>query len=94
MLKYFEGEDKVFRGAETNKMEVKQTKNLGYEREKTHQIKTTIPLYRGRGFTEEVAEANCYSKEDKVYHKEQSLPSREGMDKNHLKENLPPLRVL
>lgn len=31
MLKYFEGEDKVFREAETNKMEVKQMKNLGYE---------------------------------------------------------------
>ena len=40
-----------------------------------------------KSFTEEVAEANCYSKQDKVYHKEQSLPSREGMDKNHLQEN-------
>lgn len=52
------------------------------------------PIVSRKSFTEEVAEANCYSKEDKVYHKEQSLPSREEPDKNHLKENLPPLRVL
>lgn len=62
--------------------------------EKKGTKKTNYPIVSRKSFTEEVAEANCYSKEDKVYHKEQSLPSREGMDKNHLKENLPPLRVL
>ena len=29
MLKYSEGEDKIFRQAETKEMEVKQMKNLG-----------------------------------------------------------------
>lgn len=55
MLKYFEGEDKVFREAETNKMEVKQMKNLGYEggkkgtkKKNLLKKKTTIPLCRGR----------------------------------------------
>lgn len=55
MLKYFEGEDKVFREAETNKMEVKQTKNLGYEGEKRHQKPPQLShcveeeLHRGSG---------------------------------------------
>lgn len=35
MLKYFEGEDKAFREAETNEMEVKQMKNLGYQKKKS-----------------------------------------------------------
>lgn len=34
--------------AETNKMEVKQVKNLGYEGEKKAPKKPTIPLCRGR----------------------------------------------
>lgn len=45
MLKYFEGEDKAFREAETNEMEVKQMKNLGYQKKPNT---PTIPLYQGR----------------------------------------------
>lgn len=55
MLKYFEGEDKVFREAETNEMEVKQTKNLGYEGKKKRHHKKQLShcveeeLHRGSG---------------------------------------------
>lgn len=55
VLKSFEGEDKVFRKAETNKMEVKQTKNLGYEGEKKAPKKPQLShcveeeLHRGSG---------------------------------------------
>lgn len=92
MLKYFEGEDKVFGEAETNEMEVKQMKkNWGRASGKTP---NNYPIVSRKSFTEEVAEANCYSKQDKVYHKEQSLPSEEGMDKNHLWKTSHPLRVL
>lgn len=57
VLKSFEGEDKVFREAETNKIEVKQTKNLGYEggKEGTKKKKKQLchcveeELHRGSG---------------------------------------------
>lgn len=92
MLKYFEGEDKVFGKAETNEIEVKQMKKIQaeYQEKKTH----IYPIVSRKSFTEEVAESNCYSKQDKVYHKEQSLPSEEWMDKNHLWKTSRPLRVL
>lgn len=50
MLKYFEGEDKAFREAETNEMEVKQIKNLGFQK-KNNQLSHCIEeeLHRGSG---------------------------------------------
>lgn len=75
------------RGGKRHQKKPKKQKN--YKKKNNN-----YPIVSRKSFTEEAAEANCYSKEDKVYHKEQSLPSREEPDKNHLKENLPPLRVL
>lgn len=84
MLKYFEGE--------TNKMEVKQVKNLGYEGEKKGTKKTNYPIVSRKSFTEEVAEANCYSKEDKVYTTRNNLcPPERGWTKITLKKTSQPL---
>lgn len=73
-------------------MEVKLTKNLGYEEKKKKGTKkNNYPIVSRKSFTEEVAEANCYSKEDKVYTRNNLCPPEKGWTKITLKKTSHPL---
>lgn len=63
----------------------------GKKRHQKNQLSHCVEeeLHRGSGRSQLL-----FKRGQSIYHKEQSLSSREGMDKNHLKENLPALRVL
>lgn len=91
MLKYFEGEDKVFREAEANEMEVKQTKNLGYEGKKRHHKKTTIPLCRGRASQRKWQKPIVIQKRTKYTARNNLCPPERGWTKITLKKTSRPL---
>lgn len=101
MLKYFEGEDKVFREAETNKMEVKQMKNLGYEggekapkKKKPKNYKknpTTIPLCRGRASQRKRQKPIVIQKRTKYTTRNNLCPPERSRTKITLKKTSHPL---
>lgn len=72
-------------------MEVKQTKNLGYEGKKKAPQKNNYPIVSRKSFTEEVAEANCILKRTKYTTRNNLCPPERGWTKITLKKTSHPL---